>query len=129
MGVVVALSMTLVSDWLVVALYGDAYSPAADVLALHTWTGVFVFLGVASGKYLTVENFTRQYFYRTVFGATVNVGLNFLLIPSYGISGAAVATLVGQIAANYLYDIVDPDLHHQMKMKTKSFFPVHLLRR
>ena len=58
----------------------------------------------------------------------INIALNFKLIPLYGIEGAALATLIGQFAANYIYDIFDKDLHFQLKMKSKSFFPIHLIK-
>jgi Na+-driven multidrug efflux pump len=40
--------------------------------------------------------------YRVFFGLIINVFLNFYLIPSYGITGAAMATLVSQFIASYL---------------------------
>ena len=128
LGIAVALPLAFFSDWIVGFLYGEQYSQAGSVLVIHIWAGVFVFLGVACGKYLTAENLTKKYFHRTLFGAILNIVLNYVLIPKYGISGAALATLTGQIAANYLYDFFDPDLHSQLRMKTKSFFPIHLLR-
>ena len=128
MPIAIAIPMTFMSDWLVELLYGVQYSLASDVLMLHIWAGVFVFLGVSFSKYLTAENQTKKAFYRTLLGAVINVLLNYILIPIYGINGAAIATIIGQISANYLYDIFDKDLHGQLKMKTMCFFPVHILK-
>ena len=61
-------------------------------------------------------------FQRGVMGALANVLLNFLLIPIYGIVGAAIATLIAQIIANYAYDFSDRRLHSQMLMKTQAIF-------
>ena len=128
MAIAIALPMTFLSDWVIHLLYGNQYNQAGSVLMIHIWTGVFVFLGVAFSGYLTAENLTKKSFYRTFFGAVLNIGLNIILIPKYGISGAAIATLISQFTANYLYDIFDRDLHHQLKMKTISFFPIHILK-
>jgi len=128
MAIAIALPMTFLSDWVINLLYGSQYSQAGSVLMIHIWAGVFVFLGVAFGRYLTIENLTKKMFYRTLLGAILNVILNFLLIPKYGINGAAIATLLGQFIANYAYDFFDRDLHHQLKMKTKSFFPIHIIK-
>ena len=87
-----------------------------------------MFLGVAFSKYLTSENLTKKSFYRTLLGAIINVILNLMLIPKYSISGAAAATLIGQFTANYIYDVFDKDLYDQLKMKTKCFFPIHILK-
>lgn len=127
LAVAIALPMTFLSDWMITFLYGGQYSQAGSVLKIHIWAGMFVFLGVAFAKYLTNENLTKKSFYRTFLGAIINVILNYLLIPKYGIEGAAIATLLGQFAANYVYDFFDKSLHVQLKMKTKSFFPVHYL--
>lgn len=127
LAIAIAIPVTFMSDWLINLLYGAQYSQAGGVLTIHIWTGIFVFLGVAFSSFLTTENWTKKAFYRTLLGAIFNIALNFLLIPSYGIKGAAIATLIGQFTANYIYDIFDKDLHNQLKMKTKSFFPIHYL--
>lgn len=129
MAIAIALPMTFLSDWLINLLYGEQYSQAGTVLMIHIWTGVFVFLGVAFGKFLTTQNWTKKSFYRTLLGAILNIILNFILIPKYGINGAAIATLLGQFIANYVYDIFDRDLHNQLKMKTMSFFPIHIIKK
>lgn len=128
MSIIIALPMTFLSNWIVRILYGGEYDEAGNVLMIHIWTGVFVFLGVAFSGYLTAENKTKKAFYRTLLGAVLNVILNYVLIPIYGIIGSAIATLLGQFFANYVYDIFDKDLHQQLKMKTKSFFPIHILK-
>ncbi|KAB7892662.1 flippase [Poseidonibacter ostreae] len=128
MAIAIALPMTFLSDWVVEVLYGEQYNQSGPVLMIHIWTAVFVFLGVAFGRFLTAENLTKKSFYRTLLGAALNIILNYILIPTHGINGAAVATLLAQITANYIYDFFDKDLHQQLKMKTKSFFPIHILK-
>ena len=127
LGISVALVMTFASDWVVARLYGLAYQDSGGVLAINIWAGVFVFLGVAYSKYLVTENLMKKSLYRTSAGMIVNIVLNLLMIPKYGIYGAAIATLLGQLTANMLYDLADADLRHQFVMKLKSLFPVHLL--
>jgi len=128
MAIAIALPMTFLSDWVVNLLYGSQYNQAGGVLMIHIWAGVFVFLGVAFSKYLTIENLTKKMFYRTFLGAILNIVLNYFLIPKYGIKGAAIATLLSQFVANYIYDIFDKDLHKQLKMKTMCFMPIHIIK-
>jgi len=128
MAIAIALPMTYLSDWVVKFLYGGAYNQAGSVLIVHIWTGVFVFLGVAFSGFLTTENWTKKSFYRTFLGALFNIIFNYTFILNYGINGAAVATLLSQFIANYIYDFFDKDLHHQLKMKTKAFLPIHILQ-
>lgn len=129
MAIAIAIPMTFMSNWIVELLYGGQYNEAGSVLMIHIWAGVFVFLGVAFGKYLAAENLTKKSLYKSLVGVVFNLFFNYLLIPIYGINGAAVATLLGQFVANYIYDFFDKDLHRQLKMKTKSFIPLHIIIR
>jgi Na+-driven multidrug efflux pump len=89
---------------------------------------VFVFLGVASGKWLLIENYTKISFHRSLVGAIVNVLLNLLLIPAAGIVGAAAATLLSQFTAAFLYDAFDPRTQATFGMKCKAVvFPLKAL--
>ena len=49
--VAVALPVTFLSTHIIVLFFGKAYSAAGPILAIHIWTAVFVFMGVASSKW------------------------------------------------------------------------------
>ena len=120
--IAIALPMTFISDWVIYLLFGQAYQEAGQVLIIHIWAAIFVFLGVSFSNYLLAENLTKIAFQRTLLGAASNVLLNLWLIPIYGVAGAAMATLLAQLIANIGYDPFDKRLHQQLKMKTKAFF-------
>lgn len=120
--IMIALPMTLLSDRLIILLFGQAYIASTKVLVIHVWAGVFVFLGVAFSKFLVAENFMNIQFQRTLLGAASNVFINLWLIPIYGVIGAAIATLLAQLIANLVFDVFDKRLHEQLKIKIKSFF-------
>lgn len=122
LAVCIALPVTFLNEWLITLLYGKAYIEAGQVLMIHIWAAVFVFLGVAFGKYLLAENFTKITFQKSLLGAVSNVVLNLILIPQLGILGAATATLLAQFIANYIYDFFDRRLYAQLRMKTESIF-------
>jgi O-antigen/teichoic acid export membrane protein len=128
MAIAVAGLVSFSSDWLVVSLYGESYAQASGVLTVHIWTGVFVFLGVAFSAFLTAEQLTLKVLYRSILGAIINIGFNYLLIPHYGVLGAAMGTLVGNIFANVIYDIFDKSLWPHFHLKLKAFFPIYLIR-
>lgn len=92
-----AIPMTFLSNWLVTLLYGASYKEASAVLMIHIWTGVFVFFGCAKGKWLLTENMLRYGTINTSIGAISNVIFNMVLIPIYGIVGAAIATLIAHL--------------------------------
>lgn len=125
----IALPMTFLSSWLISFLYGEAYAGAASVLSIHIWAGVFVFLGVACGKYLLAENLQRLTLYRTGAGVITNVLLNILLIPRYNIAGAAFATLVSQAVASYLGNILSKKTILPFLMQSKALFGLNIIKR
>ena len=125
LSVAVALPMTFLSTPIVTLLFGENFSASGTVLAIHIWASVFVFLGVASGKWFLAENRQMLSFYRAALGAVVNIILNFLLIADYGPVGAAVATVISQATAAFLFDAVQPVTREMFLMKIKS---MNLLR-
>jgi len=97
----IALVTTLAADDVVRFLFGAEFFKAGPVLTIHIWAGLFVFLGTASSKWLIAENYTRISFFRTFVGMIVNVILNIIFIPIYGINAAAFATLISYAVATF----------------------------
>lgn len=108
-------------------LYGRQYAPSAGILAIHIWTGVFVFVGCVSGQQFIQEKLTVSSMQRTLLGAVVNVVLNLLWIPRWGGIGSAMATLVAQGTAVYLADAFDKRTRHIFRMKTKAYLRFWML--
>jgi O-antigen/teichoic acid export membrane protein len=129
LAIAVALPTTFLSDWVVNLLYGQEYAQAGPVLALHVWAGMFVAIGVASGNWLLTENLIMLSFWRTFSGMALNILLNFLWIPTYGIQGAAFATISSQSVAVYFFDFFNQKTKKTFWMKTKSFFIFNLFAR
>ena len=120
--VAIALPTAILSPWIVEFLYGNEYLESSSVLNIHIWSGIFVFLGVASSKYLLAENYIKKTFYRTFVGALLNIMMNYYLIGIMGIKGAALSTFASHFFAAYFYDILDKDLRKMFILKTKSLF-------
>jgi O-antigen/teichoic acid export membrane protein len=129
MAIGIALPMTFLSDWIVTLLYGNAYREAGQVLLIHIWAGVFVSLGVASGKWFLSENLQSLAFYRTFSGAIINIILNFVLIPIYGLIGAAIATVIAQTMAAFVFDIISKKTRMVFFMKLNTLNIVKLFQR
>ena len=104
-------------------LFKPEFASAAPVLAVHVWGSLFVFLGVASGQFLIAEGFNKLTFIRTGFGAIVNIALNFLLIPTMGMMGTAIATVIAYFSATFLILFI-PKTRPQGIMMLKSLFLV-----
>ncbi len=84
----------LLSEKLLYFLYGAAFTSGSPVLVILLFAqigNIFMFLLTMC---LNAMDMPRKTFYCTVFSAALNIVLNILLIPLFGIAGAAVATLV-----------------------------------
>ena len=99
--ILIALPVSIFSETITTILFGKGYLPSAPVLSIYIWAGVATFLGVSSSQYLITENLTKLSFYRTLLGMIVNVVLNILFIPKFGIIGSAYATLISFSAATF----------------------------
>jgi len=124
----IALIMTFASSLIYRLLYSDDFTGGAEVLAIHVWAGIFVFLGSASGQYLIAEGYTRLSLVRTGIGALVNILLNIWWIPLFGIKGAAWATLVGYGIATF-YIILIPKTRTQGILMLQSVIQFRLIRK
>ena len=123
------LSYHLVYFLVVQILFGAEYAGASDVLSAHIWAAVFVFLGVASGRWFIAEGLQMLSLYRALAGAVINVALNLLLIPEYGAIGAAWATVLSYAVSALFFDLIQKPTRHLFRMKLKSFDPVGAFRR
>ncbi|QXU41632.1 flippase [Pedobacter sp. D749] len=119
----VALFMTFASPIIYHIVYTPEFWDGAHVLTVHVWAGIFVFLGSASGQYLIAEGYTKLSMLRTGMGAMVNIVLNVLWIPKYGIMGAALATLIAYFTATFFILLI-PKTRQQGIMMLKSLFLV-----
>lgn len=97
----IAIPLTIFAPQIIIFLYGTDFTPAFPVLQIYIWSAAATFLGVASSQYLVAENLTKISFFRTFIGMIVNVALNLILIPSIGIIGSALATLISYSLATF----------------------------
>lgn len=86
------LVFVFIPAWPIGLLFGESFSAAASVLTiLSLGVGLRLLLGPV-GWALTMSGHERVSMYTLLAGATLNLVLNLVLIPLYGVTGAAVAT-------------------------------------
>lgn len=124
----IALPIMLLSNNIINLLFGIQYQEAAGVLRIYVWATVFVFLGVATGRYLVAENYTKISFFRTLIGAVINIVLNIFLIPKYGIKGAAIATVFSQFIVAFSIILI-PKTRFNFVLMVKSFLLTSSIKR
>lgn len=90
----VAVGTTLLSKPIISLIYGEKFLASVPVLSILIWSTIFVFYGLIHYEILISVNKQRVYLLFAGIGAVVNVILNLMLIPRYGIVGASIATLI-----------------------------------
>ena len=75
------------------------------------------------------ENLQLLAFWRAFYGMIANIFLNLLFIKKYGIQGVAVATLISQIIAAYMFDLFNKNTRNLFLLKIKSLFMINTLIR
>ena len=95
--VAVSIGFTIFAKPMIYIMYGNSYLPAVNPLRIITWYTAFSYLGVARNAWVVSKE--RQKFLFAIYAsaAVANVMLNYLLIPAWGASGAAIASLAAQV--------------------------------
>jgi O-antigen/teichoic acid export membrane protein len=126
--VVVAIAMTVLSPFIVRTLFGEQYSDSADILTLYIWSGVFVFLGVANGKWIIAENLQVFRMNSLVAAGILNIILNFIFIRWFGLRGAAISTIISYAFASYFSLLLTRRTRPAFIACTRSFNPFRIIQ-
>ncbi|MCL6752170.1 flippase [Nostoc sp. CCCryo 231-06] len=116
----IALPMTFLSDKIVMVMFGSGYAEAGPILAIHIWTSLFVFMGLATSPWFIAEGLNNVSLGKNLFGAILNIIINLLLIPKYAGFGAAIATIISQAAATFLCNAFDSRTQKIFKIQVRS---------
>lgn len=101
-GVGIAAALVLLGPWILVLLYGAKYAEAGAIIQVHAIALPFVFMAAVFSKWIVAENLLAASLVRHVLGAVLNIALNFLLIPQWGLIGSAWATVGSYVLASFL---------------------------
>lgn len=93
--------LSLVSKPLIGLLYGSAFTASVAPFLIYLWAGIFASLDNVTHWYLLAEKKRKIIFFITALSAVINIGLNLILIPIYGPSGAAASTLVSYLILSF----------------------------
>lgn len=106
--IILALVTSLLSFPIVYLTFGSMYIGAASVLAVLSFRVIGDALSQTSGQMMIIEGIQQYAPIRNVIGCVMCVVLNLLLIPSYGIHGAAYAALITIFVSGTLSDALIP---------------------
>lgn len=111
----------LLGDYIIVLLFGHAYLPAGSVLKIQMIGLIFLFNGGLRSSFLAIINRQDIIMITSIVAAIINLSLNYLLIPIYGIKTSALTLSFTYLVAIYLSNFFYTPLKTIQIIQTKSF--------
>lgn len=116
-----AAGIFLLSKPIICLLYGEAYLDARGALCILCWDTAFSYLGVARSIWMVPNGKQKYEKYIAASGAACNLILNAVMIPLWGVNGAAIATLVTQIFTNFIVGFFFKEIRENNFLILKAF--------
>ncbi len=121
MCLLVSLIIFVAAPLIIFMLYGSEYSGALNTLRIAIWFEVFSMIGVVRDVWVLCEDKNKYVKYFLGIGAVINLILNAMLIPTLGIEGAAIATLITQISTSILSPAIFKNTRTNLKFVWSGF--------
>ena len=115
--------MTVCAKPIVLLLYGSKYINSITPLQIAVWFSTFSYYGAVRNIWILAENKQRYLWIINLSGAILNVVLNAILIPFFGASGAASASLVTQVFTNVIIGYILKPISYNNKLMYKGLNP------
>lgn len=98
-----AVGGTILAKQIINLLYGAEYDKGIIALQILIWTAAINCIDTVYSRGLLISNRENEYARVLIIVAAVNIILNFLLIPHFGLIGAAIATVFAQCIALLMF--------------------------
>lgn len=123
----VALFFTLFGRLIIPVLYGEAYAPSVRPLVILSWLVAFSYMGVARNAWVVCED--KQKYLKYIFAAAAlfNLILNYVMIPVWGASGAALASLLTQLFTSIFAPLLIKPMRENALLMLRAMNPAYLI--
>lgn len=119
--VAVSITISVGYSFLMGHLFGARFAASGPILAVHVWSSIFVFLGVAQSPWMVTEKKLNISLFQTTLGAASNILLNLVLVPKLQGMGAALATVVSYAIAGVFANLLFRDTRRIFYMQMNAF--------
>ena len=117
----IAILMLFIPNDLFIYILGQEMTDVGNSFKILMFGALFVYMGNLSHYWYIAEGYQKLSLIRTSSGLIVNIILNLILISSYGIIGAAIATVVTKSYVVYFANLLNKKTHVMFSIQTKSF--------
>ena len=122
-----SIAMTIFARLIISLLYGESYYPSVSALQIVVWYTTFSYMGSVRNVWILGESKQKYLWILNLGGAVVNIGLNALLIPIWGINGAAFASLITQFFTNIIMNVIVWPLKYNNRLILKGLNPMLII--
>lgn len=123
MSLIQCVGMTVLAKPIIWILYGKEYLASVNALRLVVWYVTYSYLGQVRNIWILAEK-KQKYLWRiNLSGALLNIVLNTVLIPFWGIIGAAFASLFTQFFTNFLLGFLLQPIRSCNKLMLQGMSP------
>ncbi len=91
---IISSMVTIFAPFIMKIIYGADFIGGSKILQIYVWATIGIFLGYLANNYLITQNNKKGLVYMTFIPMIINITLNIMWIPKYGITGSAYATLI-----------------------------------
>lgn len=122
-----AVCFTLFAKPVVWILYGESFLPAVPALQICAWGVVFSYVGTIRNVWILANEKYNILWLINLSGAVANIILNAFMIPVWGASGAAFASVLTQFISNVVMGFIIKPIRPNNALLVKSLNPKILL--
>ncbi len=120
--IVVSVPLFFIAEPAMVLLFGEKFRMAGYLLSLFAIRLFFTNMGVAKSSFITNESMFKYSLVTAVVGATLNITLNYLLIPTYQSIGAIWAMIGSFFVSIFLVDLFFKEARPNFGWMMKGIF-------
>ena len=122
LSIVYTLFVFAFGKYIILILYGSEYLGGLSSLKIAIFGVMFSYIGCVRESWLVFEGKQKYAKWFSLIGALLNIILNFILIPKYGIVGAAIATTATQITTAVIVPLLFKETKECVNHITDALF-------
>lgn len=123
----IAIILLFVPNDFFIYILGQDMIDVGNSFKILMFGAIFVYMGNLSHYWYIAEGYQKLSLVRTSSGLLVNIILNLILISSYGIIGAAIATVVTKSYVVYFANLLSKKTYKMFNIQSKAMFNIFKL--
>lgn len=110
----------ILSPLIINIVYGDQYFDAIRVMQIFAWQGGLIAMGSVAAQIMIIDNTHQIAYLKSISGGLINIVLNIIWIPKFGIIGAVWASLIAYAISSYFAHFVIVRYRYIFYIQTRS---------